>query len=158
MSNLYIKNKKAWFNYKIFETFEAGVVLKGAEVKAIRLGKIDISEAYIYITKKMEAEILNCTIQNYSHATLETEKYETRRPKKLLLHRREIEKIAGKIKTGGFTAVPLSIYINKRQKVKMEIALAKGKKNYDKRQSLKEKDMKRQEKQVQKNISQILIN
>ena len=155
MPNLYIKNKKARFNYTIFDTFEAGIVLNGPEVKSIRLGKVDITDGYIYITRNMEAEILNCTIQNYSHATLTTEKFEPKRPRKLLLHRKEIEKIAGKIKTGGFTAVPLAIYINKKQKVKMEIGLAKGKKTHDKRQSIKEKDISRQEKQIQKNTKEV---
>lgn len=150
-----IVNKKARFNYFTYDTFEAGIVLKGAEVKSIRLGKVDISESYVYITKDMEVEILNCTIQNYSHATLEAQKFDTKRPKKLLLNKSEIAKIAGKIKTGGFTAVALSLYINKRQKVKMEIALAKGKKLHDKRQTLKENDMKRQERQEVKESSRV---
>ncbi len=150
-----IVNKKARFNYFTYDTFEVGIVLKGAEVKSIRLGKVDISESYVYITKDMQVEILNCTIQNYSHATLEAQKFEPKRPKKLLLNRSEISKIAGKIKTGGFTAVALSIYINKRQKVKMEIALAKGKKLHDKRQTLKEKDMERQTRQETKDIGRL---
>ena len=150
MTQVRIVNKKARFNYFTYDTFEAGIVLKGAEVKSIRLGKVDISESYVYLTKNMEAEILNCTIQNYSHATLEKEKFDTKRPKKLLLNKSEIKKIAGKIKTGGFTAVALSIYINQRQKVKMEIALAKGKKTHDKRQSIKEKDISRQTNQLNK--------
>lgn len=152
MANISIKNKKAYFHYEIFEKFEAGIVLKGAEVKSIRLGKVDISDAYVYVTKSMEVEILNCSIQNYSHATLQTEKFEPKRPRKLLLSKKEIEKIAGKIKTGGFTAVPLALYINKRQCVKMEIGVAKGKKVYDKRQSIKEKDIKRQEQINRKNL------
>lgn len=155
MANLHIKNKKAFFNYEIFDTFEAGIVLTGSEVKSIRLGKVDITDGYIYINKNMEAEILNCTVQNYSHATLETTKHEPKRTRKLLLHKKEIEKIAGKIKTGGFTAVPLSIYINKRQKVKLQIGLAKGKKIHDKRQAIKEKDIARQEKQAGKDMQKI---
>jgi SsrA-binding protein len=154
MTNIHIKNKKAFFNYEIFDTIEVGIVLTGSEVKSIRLGKVDITDGYIYINKNMEAEILNCTIQNYSHATLETTKHEPKRPRKLLLHKKEIEKIAGKIKTGGFTAVPLSLYINKRQKVKMQIGIAKGKKTHDKRQSIKEKDIARQEKQTSKLVIQ----
>lgn len=142
-----IVNKKASFNYFIFDKFEAGIALKGAEVKSIRLGKVDITDGYIYITKNMEAEILNMTIQVYSHATLEKQKFETKRPRQLLLHKSEIAKIAGKVKTGGFTAIPLALYINGRQKVKLEIALAKGKKIYDKREDIKKKDIERQNKQ-----------
>lgn len=140
-----IQNKKARFHYTIFDTFEAGIVLEGAEVKSIRLGKVDISEGYIYVDKNSEIQLLNCTIQNYPFATLQTTKHEPRRPRKLLLHKKEIDKINGKIKTGGFTAVPLAMYINKKQKVKLQIALAKGKKIHDKRQTIKEKDIKRQE-------------
>lgn len=150
MSNIYIPNKKARFHYEIFDTFEAGIALKGAEVKSVRLGKVDISEGYVYVDKNGEVQLLNCTIQNYPFTTLQTEKHEPKRPRKLLLHRKEIEKIGGKIKTGGFTAVVLSLYINKRQKVKLEIALAKGKKIHDKRQSIKEKDMDRQNRQEER--------
>jgi len=145
-----IANKKAHFNYFIFDKFEAGIVLHGAEVKSIRLGKVDITDGYIYITKNMDAEILNVTIQQYSHATLEKQKFEPKRPRRLLLHQKEIAKIAGKIKTGGFTAVVLAMYINKRKKVKLEIALAKGKKMHDKRQDIKKKDIERQNKQTAK--------
>ena len=148
-----IVNKKARFNYFIFDKFEAGIELKGAEVKSIRLGKVDITDGYIYITKNLEAEILNVTIQQYSHATLEAQKFETKRPRRLLLNKSEITKIAGKIKTGGFTAVVLSLYINKRQKIKLEIALAKGKKLHDKRQDIKAKDIERQNKQDNKGQS-----
>ena len=150
MPNIYIPNKKARFHYEIFDTFEAGIVLMGAEVKSIRLGKVDISEGYVYVEKNGEMQLLNSTIQNYPFATLQTEKHEPKRPRKLLLHRKEIEKISGKIKTGGFTAVVLSIYINKRQKVKVQIALAKGKKTHDKRHSLKEKDIARQNRQEER--------
>ncbi|TVP96925.1 MAG: SsrA-binding protein SmpB [Acholeplasmatales bacterium] len=139
------RNKKASHLYFLHETFEAGIVLHGTEIKSIRAGKVSIQESYVRI-KRDEAFIINMHIAPYTHGTLFN--HEETRTRKLLLHKQEIRKIEKKITQDSFTVVPLKVYI-KEGLCKIEIALAKGKKLYDKRQSLKEKDNKRRlEKQL----------
>ena len=132
-------NRKASFNY-FFETiYEAGVVLKGSEIKSIRSGKINISEAY-GIEREGEIYLMNCHIPLYKSAS-----YSNHNPtndRKLLLNKREINKLIGKINREGFTIIPTKIYF-KNGKAKIEIAVAKGKKQYDKRQAKKKKDWQR---------------
>ena len=134
------KNKKAFFNYDIIETLEAGIVLKGSEVKAIRDGKINIKDSYVIISDG-EAYLLNSHINPYKYSTYD--RPEPTRKRKLLLHRREIDKLSGKLQTKGLTLVPLKVYF-KNGKIKVEIGLAKGKKNFDKRRTIKERDIKRE--------------
>jgi SsrA-binding protein len=136
------KNKKAYFDYFIENNFEAGIVLKGSELKSIRLGKISIADSHASESGG-EMYLYNCHIAEYEKASRFN--HETRRPRKLLLHRREIQKILGKIKLKGYTLVALSIYFNKKNKVKVDIGLAKGKKQHDKRESIKEKDWNREQ-------------
>lgn len=137
---IYAQNKKAFFDYFILEEYEAGIELVGTEVKSVRLGKVSIKEAIVRIMKN-EVFILNMHIKSYDYGNIYN--VSETRPRKLLLNRKEIEKLKEKTKEKGFTIVPLSIYPVGRY-VKIKIALAKGKKLYDKRQSLKEKEQKRQ--------------
>lgn len=137
---LYAQNKKAFFDYFILDEYEAGIELVGTEVKSVRLGKVSIKEALVRIMKN-EVFILNMHIKSYDYGNIYN--VSETRPRKLLLNRKEIEKLKEKTKEKGFTIVPLSIYPKGRY-VKVKIALAKGKKLYDKRQSLKEKEQKRQ--------------
>jgi len=134
------QNKKALFNYFIEEKLEAGIVLTGSEVQSLRQGKASIEESHAADTAN-EVFLYNCHIAEYEKAGRFN--HNTRRPRKLLLHNKEIKKIIGKIRIKGYTLVALSMYFNKKNKVKVELGIAKGKKLYDKRQSIKEKDWKR---------------
>lgn len=132
-------NKKAYHDYFIEDKYEAGIELIGAEVKSIKLGKVSIKEAFVRIVKN-EIFVMGMNVTPYEHSALFIPK--DIRVRKLLLHRAEIAKIHEKVKEKGYTIVPLSVYI-KKGLVKVEIALAKGKKNYDKRDSEAEKVQKR---------------
>ena len=127
---LIANNKKARHDYFIEENYEAGIVLQGTEVKSLRLGKCSIKEAYVQI-KNDEAWLMGATISLYSHGNMNN--HEEQRPRKLLLHKREIRKIEMEVKTKRVSVIPTKIYFEKG-KVKVEIGLGKGKKNYDKRQ------------------------
>ncbi|HRX14904.1 MAG: SsrA-binding protein SmpB [Spirochaetes bacterium] len=134
------KNKKARFQYDIIETFEAGIVLKGTEVKSIRNGKVNISESYGRI-RDGEVYIMQMNISPYEQGNRFN--HDPAQPRKLLLHKREISKLYGKIMEKGLTLVPLKLYF-KNGKAKIELALAKGKTLYDKRHSIKQKQDKRE--------------
>ena len=131
------KNRKAFHNYEILDRYEAGVVLLGTEVKAISDHKVNLNNSYAQI-QSGEVWIQNCHIGSYSHAGSTT--HDPTRPRKLLLHRREINKLVGKISRKGFTLVPLRLYF-KDGKVKVEVALARGKQLYDKREAAKRKEV-----------------
>ncbi len=134
-------NKRAFFNYEILETMEAGIVLKGDEVKSVRDKQISINDAFATIHQG-NLVLTNCHIAPYSHAY--TKGDTTRRPRRLLLHKRELNKLVGSISRKGLTLVPLKVYLNDRGYVKIELGLAKHKKSADKKQSLKERDIKRE--------------
>ncbi len=134
-----IVNKKAYFNYFIESEYEAGIVLKGSEIKAIRQGKCAINEAYIRI-KNNEAFIINSFIDVYNEASIFN--HEARRERKLLLHKKEIKKLYNYASIDGYTLIPLKMYL-KNGYVKLSIGVGKGKKLYDKRESIKERDLKR---------------
>ncbi len=140
--NLTFKNKKAYHDYFILETLEAGIVLEGSEVKALREGRINLKDSFIRIIKD-EAFIFNMHIShlNTAHATY---KPDEKRERKLLLHKKEINKLNEQVMKKGISVVPLKLYFNKRNIAKVQIASAKGKKLYDKRQDLKEKTLKRE--------------
>ena len=140
MKKLINTNKKASFEYFIIETFEAGIVLVGSEVKAIRDKSCQFAESYIQI-KNNELYIFNMNIPEYTLGNLFN--HEPTRIRKLLMHKKEILKMSMKIKKEGMTIIPLKIYFNDDNKVKLEIALARGKHVADKRASIKEKDVKR---------------
>lgn len=135
-----IKNKKAYFDYFIEEELEAGIVLKGTEIKSIREGKANIKDCYA-IVKNNEIFLLNMYISKYDDASIFN--HEERRTRKLLLNKKEIFKLRDKVEISGYTLVPLKLYF-KNNKAKILIGVGKGKKNYDKRESIKEKDIKRE--------------
>lgn len=136
-----LKNKKARFNYHIEEKLEAGIVLAGSEIKSIRAGKINIGEAYITV-KDQEVFLINCRISPYDQASIYN--HDPLRDKKLLLNRREIQKLSKKIEKKGWTIIPLSVYINDKNIAKIEIGLCIGKKYHDKRESEKKKETERE--------------
>jgi len=133
-----ILNRKARYDYEIHDTYEVGIVLTGNEIKSVRKGSVNLKDSYIII-KNSEAYILNMHITNYDKAVFKEEETRTR---KLLLHKDEIIKINDKISIKGFTLVPLRLYF-KNGKAKLEIGVAKGKHTYDKKESIKEGDIKR---------------
>jgi len=133
-------NRKASFDYFFKETFEAGIVLKGSEVKSLRAGRVNISEAYAY-DHKGELFLVNSHIPSYKESSYNN--HDPKRNRKLLLNKKEINKLAGRLNREGFTLIPTRLYF-KKGKAKIEIAVAKGKKEYDKRQTKKEKDWNRE--------------
>jgi SsrA-binding protein len=135
------ENRKARFNYAIEDTFEAGIALTGTEVKSIRTGKTTIAESYAD-TKGGEVWLINCNIPEYLQANQFN--HEPKRPRKLLLHRKQINKLVGAIEREGMTLVPLKLYFNERGRAKLQLALAKGKKLHDKRDTEKKRDWSRE--------------
>jgi SsrA-binding protein len=133
-------NRKAGHDYHLLDTFEAGVALLGTEVKAIREGRVNLRDSYCRM-ERAEAYLLNMHIGQYSHGGYAT--HDPLRPRKLLLHRSELNKLLGKTTERGLTIVPLRIYF-KDGKVKVAIALAKGKKTYDKRETIKRREAERE--------------
>ncbi len=133
-------NKKARFEYFILETFEAGLVLKGTEIKSIRNGQISLQEAYVRTDGK-EIWLVGAHVAPYEHAS--AFQHDPKRDRKLLMHKKEIRKLFDEIRIKGMTIVPIRVYL-KSGKAKLEIGLAKGKKQYDKRESIKERDIERE--------------
>lgn len=133
------KNRKAQFEYFILETLEAGISLKGSEIKSIRAGQVSLQEAYVQIEGN-EAWLINSHIAVYDAASYTN--HDPKRPRRLLLHKKEIHELWMNVKQKGVTIIPTRMYL-KEGRAKLEIAVAKGKKLYDKRQSIADKDMKR---------------
>ena len=140
INNIRIRNKKATYMYEIVETYTAGVQLLGTEIKSIRGGKASLTESYCTFIGK-EIFIKNMNIAEYELGGYVN--HEPRRDRKLLLNRQEINKLEKKIKERGFTLIPLSLFTNSKGLVKIDIALARGKRQFDKRQDIKQKDAKR---------------
>jgi len=138
-------NRRARFNYEIGQTFEAGLALTGTEVKSLREGRSNISDSYAG-EKGGELWLYNAYIPEYLQAN--RFQHETRRPRKLLLHKREISRLAGAVQREGMTVVPLKIYFNDRGRAKVELALARGKKLHDKRETEKKRDWNREKARV----------
>jgi SsrA-binding protein len=134
-------NKKAYFNYEIFESLEAGIALQGSEVKSIKEGRISLKDSYAEI-KNGEVLLVQCHISPYEAANRFN--HDPLRPRKLLLHRREIKRLTGKIKEKGFTLVPTKVMLNDKGRIKIEISLAKGKRVYEKKNVIKERDRDRE--------------
>ncbi len=147
--NLVFKNKKAWHDYHILDTYEAGISLQGSEVKAIREGRVNLKDTHIRIIKD-EVFLLNMHISHLSTAHT-TFRPNERRDRKLLLHRKEIEKLHTKVTKDGITIVALKLYFNSKNMVKVQIATAQGKKLHDKREDMKRKTMQRETQQTLKN-------
>ena len=135
------ENRKARFNYAIEDTYEAGIALTGTEVKSIRNGKSTIAESYAD-PKNGEIWLINCNIPEYLQANHFN--HEPKRPRKLLLHRKQINKLMGAVERQGMTLVPLKLYFNERGRVKLQLALAKGKQLHDKRDTEKKRDWSRE--------------
>lgn len=144
--NICIENRKVWHDYEILETFEAGIELKGSEVKSIRTGNVSIADSFVII-KKMEAYVKNMHITPFQNSPLG--KFEPTRVRKLLLHKYEIKRLFGKLQRGGLTIKVTKLYF-KNGFAKLQIALAKARKIYDKRQKMKEKDIQRSISRLQK--------
>ncbi|MEZ0329290.1 MAG: SsrA-binding protein SmpB [Dissulfuribacterales bacterium] len=140
-SKIVCQNRKARHDYAIEDTLEAGIMLLGPEVKSLREGRGNLTDSYADY-REGEIWLYNAHISPYSHAT-DTSVIDPLRPRKLLLHKKEIRKLIGKIKERGYALIPLAIYF-KNGKAKVELALAKGKKQHDKRQAMKEKDLTRE--------------
>jgi SsrA-binding protein len=141
MGETIAKNKKAYFDYFLEEKFEAGLVLMGSEVKAIRAHKVNLKDSFIRFVGN-EAFLFNAHIGRLE-TTHHFYTHEERGSRKLLLHKKQIEKMLKAVNRDGYTVVPLELYFNDRNIIKLQIAIAKGKQLHDKRQDLKEKDMKR---------------
>jgi len=138
--NINIKNKRATFDYELLETYVAGIVLTGTEIKSIRLGKASLVDTFC-IFEKNELWVRNMNISEYFYGSYNN--HVARRDRKLLLSKKELKKIERMTKETGYTIVPTRLFINERGLAKLVVAVARGKKQYDKRQSLKEKDDKR---------------
>jgi SsrA-binding protein len=136
------ENRRARYEYFLEQFFEAGIALSGTEVKSLRFGEGTIAESYAEI-KNGQVNLINANIPEFSHGNRFN--HEPRRPRKLLLHEREIAKMHQGVNREGMTLIPLSIYFNKRGRAKVELALAKGKKLHDKRETAKERDWKREQ-------------
>jgi SsrA-binding protein len=136
------QNRKARHNYFIEDTLEAGIILTGTEVKALREGRASIGEAYAS-EEKGELYLINAHIPEYGQASIKMN-HPPKRPRKLLVHRRELAKLAAQIQREGYTVVPLSLYFNGRGIAKVELGLAKGKRGVDKRETTKQRDWQRQ--------------
>lgn len=141
-------NRKARHDYEVVEKFEAGISLTGSEVKAIREGKVNLKDSFVDL-RNMEALLINAHIGLYSNASYNN--HEPLRTRKLLLNKRELHKLDKRVKNRGLTIIPLRMYFNQKGRVKVEIALAKGKREYDKKQKLKERDIKREVERELKN-------
>lgn len=136
-----IKNKRATFDYELVDKFTAGIVLVGTEIKSIRLGKASLVDTFCFFAGNNELWVKNMNISEYSFGSYNN--HLPRRDRKLLLNRKELIKLQREVKDNGMTIVPTKLFINDKGFCKVEIALARGKKEYDKRESIKEKDAKR---------------
>jgi len=134
-------NRKARFHFEILDTFEAGIQLTGSEVKALRAGWASLGEAYATVEKSGELFLINAHIPEYFAANRQN--HPPRRPRKLLMHRREIDRFAGAIQKEGLTIVPLKLYFNERGRAKLQLGLARGKKLHDKRAAQRDRDWSR---------------
>jgi SsrA-binding protein len=148
--NLIFKNRKAFHDFTILDSLEAGIMLEGSEVKAIREGKINLKDSFVRIIKG-EVFLLNVHISHLS-TTHSTYRPDERRSRKLLLHSKQIDKLYSKVTKDGITLVALKLYFNDKNMIKVEVATAQGKKLHDKREDLKAKTMKRETQQILKGI------
>ena len=135
-------NRKAYHDYDIFDKYEAGIELKGSEVKALRKGRANLKDSFVKIKNK-EAYWIQGHISNLD-TTYSAFRHDEKRPRRLLLHKDEIAKLAGYTSERGYTLVPLRLYFNNKNRAKLEVAVAKGRKLHDKRQAMKEKELKKE--------------
>ncbi|NDV44065.1 SsrA-binding protein SmpB [Flagellimonas sediminis] len=149
--NINIKNKRARFDYEILDTYTAGIVLGGTEIKSIRLGKANLSQSFCEFNDNGELFVVNMQVDEYSHGSYYNHKPKAER--KLLLNKRELKKLRKEVTTSGLTIIPLNLFINDRGLAKVNIGLAKGKKLYDKRDTIKDRDTKRNLDRVKKSFN-----
>ncbi len=147
-NNINIRNKRARFDYEILDKYVAGIQLVGTEIKAIREGKASLSESFCEFNDRGELFVVNMYINEYSHGTHYN--HQPKRERKLLLNKKELKKLRREVEKSGLTIVPLRMFITDKGWAKLEIGLARGRKKYDKRELLKERDIKRQLDQVRK--------
>ena len=145
-----IKNKKARFEYEILDKYVAGIVLRGTEIKAIREGKASIAESFCEFSNG-ELFVVNMTIQEYSHGSHYA--HNPKQERKLLLNRSELKKLEKEVKNTGLTIIPLLLFTNDKGFAKLEIALCRGKKQFDKRETIKERDSKRDLSRIKKSFN-----
>ena len=143
-----IKNKRARLDYELLDTYVAGIVLSGTEIKSIREGKASISEGFCEFNEQGELFVINMQVDPYRHGSHFN--HQPKAARKLLLQKRELRKLRKEVETSGLTIIPLNLYINDRGLAKLKIALAKGKKRYDKRETIKERESKRRLDRVKK--------
>ncbi|MFY8097358.1 MAG: SsrA-binding protein SmpB [Flavobacterium sp.] len=143
-----ILNKRAKFDFEILDKYDAGIVLSGTEIKSIRLGKASIAEAFCEFNDRSELFVINSTVEEYAYGTHYNHRAKSER--KLLLNRKELKKLEKDVQNKGLTIVPLKLYTNDKGLAKLEIALCRGKKNFDKRETMKERDTKRDLDRVKK--------
>lgn len=148
--NLNIKNKKARFEFEILDKYTAGIVLTGSEIKSIRESKASIAESFCEFNEQGELFVINMNIEEYKYST--HYKHLPKASRKLLLNKRELKKLRKELKNTGLTIIPLRVFINENGYAKLNIALAKGKKLYDKRNSIKDRDNKRDLDRIKKNF------
>ncbi|MFA6421900.1 MAG: SsrA-binding protein SmpB [Candidatus Buchananbacteria bacterium] len=148
-NKIFANNKEGLYNYEVVERFEAGIVLKGAEVKSVKGGRVSIKGSYIRIDANGEAWIINCNIAAYGPAKGNLQNYIPDKPRKLLLHKKELTSLIGKNKQKGLTIIPTCVY-TKKGLIKVEIALARGKTMIDKREQIKKREAERQIKRTLK--------
>ena len=144
------ENRKARHDYTIVEKIEAGIILTGTEVKGLRSGKANIAESYAS-EEGGEIFLINANIPEYNHANRFN--HNPRRPRKLLLHRRQVNRLIGEIQRQGRTLVPLKLYFNDKGRAKLELAIAEGRKNHDKRHAIKERDWNRQKSRLLRHMN-----
>ncbi len=142
-------NRKAHYDYEIIDTLEAGIVLFGTEVKSLRSNKVNLTDSYAGLTADNEVFLYQMGIPKYSMANLMN--HEPKRNRKLLLKKREIQKLIGSLKKSGYSLIPLKIYFNEKGFVKISLGLGKGKKNIDKRETIKEREWNREKSRILKN-------
>jgi len=148
--NVKIKNRKARFQYEILDKYTAGIVLKGTEIKAIREGKASIAESFCEFSNG-ELFVINMSVQEYSHAG--NYSHDPRSARKLLLNRSELKKLEKEVSNTGLTIIPLLLFTNDRGLAKLEIALCRGKKQYDKRETIRQRESKRNLSRIKKNFN-----
>ncbi len=149
--NINIKNKRARFEYEILDTYIAGIVLSGTEIKSIRQSKASISESFCEFSETSELFVINMQIDEYTHGSHYNHKPKAER--KLLLQKRELKKLHKEVKNSGLTIVPLLLFLNDNGLAKLKIALVRGKKLYDKRESIKDRDSKRTIDRIKKSFN-----
>lgn len=149
--NINIKNKKARFEYELLDTYVAGISLSGTEIKSIRLGKASITESFCEFNENGELFVINMQIDEYAHGSHYNHKPKAER--KLLMHKQELKKLSKEVKNAGLTIIPINLFINERGLAKLKIALARGKKFYDKRETIKDRESKRNLDRIKKSFN-----